>query len=286
MSACTPPGLRLSTACLGMSTCIAYTPPGLRLSAASLEMSACTPSGLKLRSSHNPEKSPAGNPNTGLPLQTRGVNNSVACLGMSACTPPGLRLSTACLGMNTCIAYTPPGLRLSAASLGMSACTPSGLKLRSPQNPEKSPAGNPNTRLPLQTRGGVTNSVACLGMLSEGVVVLKEQNLLIVFKDLACKFCMLHGFKEPTTPESPHRPEEESPTMLTTPEAETDCPWNPEQESPVGNPELLSSQCNCNGSWPFSLHAPDGVLFSPQTEGIQSNREACPWHGAHLNSTL
>ena len=25
---------------------------------------------------------------------------------------------------------------------------------------------------------------------------------------------------------------------------------------------------------------------SPQTEGIQSSREACPWHGAHLNSTL
>ena len=27
----------------------------------------------------------------------------------------------------------------------------------SPQNPEESPAGNPNARLPLQTRGGVTN---------------------------------------------------------------------------------------------------------------------------------
>ena len=26
-------------------------------------------------------------------------------------------------------------------------------------------------------------------------------------------------------------------------------------------PKLLSSQCNCNGSWPFSLHAPDGALF-------------------------
>ena len=25
---------------------------------------------------------------------------------------------------------------------------------------------------------------------------------------------------------------------------------------------------------------------SPQTEGIQSSREACPWHGAHLISTL
>ena len=25
---------------------------------------------------------------------------------------------------------------------------------------------------------------------------------------------------------------------------------------------------------------------STKTEGIQSSREACPWHGAHLNSTL
>ena len=25
---------------------------------------------------------------------------------------------------------------------------------------------------------------------------------------------------------------------------------------------------------------------SPETEGIQSSREACPWHGTHLNSTL
>ena len=30
-------------------------------------------------------------------------------------------------------------------------------------------------------------------------MVLKEQNLLIVFKDLAYKFSMLHGFNEPTT---------------------------------------------------------------------------------------
>ena len=43
---------------------------------------------------------------------------------------------------------------------------------------------------------------------------------------------------------------------------------------------------NCNGSWPFPLHTPDGALFQPQTEDIQSSREACPWYGAHLNSTL
>ena len=93
-------------------------------------MSACTPPGLRFRSPQNPEEeSPAGKPNTGLPLQTKGgVTHSAACLGMSACTPPGLRL-------------------------------------RSPQNPEKeSPAGKPNTGLPLQTRGGVTNSAACQGM--------------------------------------------------------------------------------------------------------------------------
>ena len=50
--------------------------------------------------------------------------------------------------------------------------------------------------------------------LGDGVVVLKEQNLLIFFKDLVCTFCMLHGFREPTT--------------LIATEAE--------QESPAGNP--------------------------------------------------
>ena len=61
------------------------------------------------------EESPAGNPDTRLPLQTKGVTNSAACLGMSACTactPPGLGLSAACLGMSVCAACTPPGLRL------------------------------------------------------------------------------------------------------------------------------------------------------------------------------
>ena len=51
-----------------------------------------------------------------------------------------------------------------------------------------------------------------------GVVVLKEQNVLI---DLACMFCMLHGFKEPTMP--------------TDTEAEADTPQNPEVQSPAGN---------------------------------------------------
>ena len=119
------------------------------------ESTACTHPGLKLRSPWNPEESPAGNPNTGLHLQTRGVTNPAACLGMSSCT----------------------------------ACTPPGLRFRSAWNPEEeSPVGNPNTILPLQTRGGVTNSAACLGMSAcnaftppglrlttwEGVVVLKE----------------------------------------------------------------------------------------------------------------
>ena len=60
------------------------------------------------------------------------------------------------------------------------------------------------------------------------VVVLKE---LIFNKfplwegalgDLGCKFCMLHGFKEPTTP--------------TGTDAGADSPQNPEVESPAGNP--------------------------------------------------
>ena len=71
------------------------------------ESTACTLPGLRLRSPGNPEEeSPAGNPDTGLPLQTReGVSNSAACLGMSACTactPPGLKHSTACQGMSAC----------------------------------------------------------------------------------------------------------------------------------------------------------------------------------------
>ena len=53
-------------------------------------------------------------------------------------------------------------------------------------------------------------------------MVLKEQKLLIFFLDFACKFCMLQGFEEPTTP--------------TTAEAEADSPWNPEEELPAGNP--------------------------------------------------
>ena len=47
--------------------------------------------------------------------------------------------------------------------------------------------------------GGLERSDFEQFLLWEGVAVLKEQNLLICFLDLACKFCMLHGFKEPTT---------------------------------------------------------------------------------------
>ena len=50
---------------------------------------------------------------------------------------------------------------------------------------------------------------------------LERTDPLIVFKDLACKFYMLHGFKEPT--------------MQTSTEAEADCPQN--SKSPVGNPD-------------------------------------------------
>ena len=52
-------------------------------------------------------------------------------------------------------------------------------------------------------------------------MVLKEENLLISFKDLPCRFCMLHGVKEPA--------------MLTGTEGEADSPWNPEVESPADN---------------------------------------------------
>ena len=53
------------------------------------------------------------------------------------------------------------------------------------------------------------------------MVVLKEQNLLI-FLDLAFKFCMLHELKEPTRP--------------TATEAEADYPQNPVEESLAGIP--------------------------------------------------
>ena len=73
--------------------------------------------------------------------------------------------------------------------------------------------------------------------IGEGVVVLKElsfnqfyfgrvwsswkNRIYWFFKDLACKFCMLHGFKEPTMPAGT--------------KAEADSPWNPEVESPASN---------------------------------------------------
>ena len=89
------------------------------------------------------------------------------------------------------------------------------MMLSSPQNhEEESPAGNPATGLPLQARGGVSNSAACLGMSActppglrlsaacmgmstctppglklstwEGVVVLKE---LILNKFLHWRVC-------------------------------------------------------------------------------------------------
>ena len=87
------PWLRLSTDWLGMSACTllgwGLGPPRTWGAVTSRQ-----PPGLRLRSPQNPEEElPAGNLNTGLPLQTRGgVTNSTACLRMSACTPPGLRL--------------------------------------------------------------------------------------------------------------------------------------------------------------------------------------------------
>ena len=55
---------------------------------------------------------------------------------------------------------------------------------------------------------------------------------------------------------------------------------------PHSTPKLLSSQCNCNGSWPFFCNHRMVHFSSPLTEGIQSSREACPWHEAYVNSTL
>ena len=59
-----------------------------------------------------------------VPVLLPGWGVSTACLGMStciACTPPGLQVSAACLGMSACTAYTPPELRVSTACLGNSA---------------------------------------------------------------------------------------------------------------------------------------------------------------------
>ena len=75
-----------------------------------------------------------------------------------------------------------------------------------------------------------------MNIIMQGMVVLKEQIFYSstlgwcgglertksthFFLDLACMFCMLHGFQEPSRP--------------TATEAEADSPWNPE-ESPARN---------------------------------------------------
>ena len=122
---------------------------------------------------------------------------------------------------------------------------------------------------------------------------------------------MLHGFKEPTMP--------------TGIEADADSHWNSDKESPTGNPNgrfpfgseesptmlqkhlilIILNSTIIHASFNFSPIGPLSSFqaiamalgsflcmhwmvhcSSPQTEGIQSSREACPWHGAHLNSTL
>ena len=59
------------------------------------------------------------------------------------------------------------------------------------------------------------------------------------FLDLACKFCILHGFKESITP--------------TTNEAEVDSLWNPEEETPAGNhnsdQRIVISYADCHWGW-------------------------------------
>ena len=54
--------------------------------------------------------------------------------------------------------------------------------------------------------------------------------------------------------------------------------------SPIG--PLSSFQAIAMALGPFLCMHRMVHCSSPQTEGIQSSREACPWHGAHLNSTL
>ena len=56
---------------------------------------------------------------------------------------------------------------------------------------------------------------------------------------------------------------------------------------PHRTPKLLQANAIAMAPGPFlCMHTQDGAFSSPQREGIQSSREACPWHGAHLNSTL
>ena len=99
------------------------------------------------------------------------------------------------------------------------AFTPPGLRLRSPQNhEEESPAGNSDTGLLSQTRGGVTNSAACLGM--SACTAYPPPGLRLSAACLGMSTC----------------------TACTPPGLRLGSPWNPEEESTAGNPktQLLS----------------------------------------------
>ena len=42
---------------------------------------------------------------------------------------------------------------------------------------------------------------------------------------------------------------------------------------PCRTPKLLSNQCNCNGSWPFPLHAQKCAFFQPPRQKTYSQAE-------------
>ena len=97
---------------------------------------------------------------------------------------------------------------------------------------------------------------------NEGVVVLKEQNLLIFFKDLACKFCIFHGSKEPTT--------------LTGTEAEADSSQNPEEESTAGSPYArIPSQTRGGVTNYDDHHRSRGWLPTEPWVGVTSRQPQC-----------
>ena len=124
---------------------------------------------------------------------------------------------------------------------------------------------------------------------------------------------MLHGFKEPTMPTGIEADADSHWNGTLTRSHQT---GNPNGRNPFGSEEsptvlqkhLILSILNSTVIHASFNFCPIGPLSSfqaiamalgpflcmhrmvhcssPQTEGIQSSREACPWHGAHLISTL
>ena len=212
------PGWGTNTACLGKSTCTACTPPGLRVSTTCLGMNTwmthrwshllCWPP-LKLRLT---------------PLRTLRRSHQQATPMLDSHHRPEEESPT--------------------------ELTTTEAETNSPQNPEKeSPVGNPDwdwdSSLPGKEclhsfpAGGLVLPAwewvpaLYLELDPTGTHINKHHNVgcgglektesTDFLKDLASKFCMLHEFKEPTMP--------------TATEAEADSPQNPEEESPVGNPQ-------------------------------------------------